>query len=146
MIDIYGRFWPDYPGQPDPRYFPSPAGTRGQPSMSQPSGMTMTPPTIHAEIIQIENEKEVDDAVVPANSSQMFMTRDEKVIIVKSASANGAEVVTYDRRPPAPEPPKFDPRVYPTRDEVANYIEERLNSLQTAQSAPRSAAKKGAGE
>lgn len=152
MIDFYGRFWPDYPGQPDPRYFPQQApamSARGQqPAQQQPEGTAMTPPMIHADIIQIESEKDkvIENTSVPIDKSQMFMTRDENLIAVKSATASGVEIVYYDRRPSVPEPPQFDPRVYPTRNEVAQYIEERLSSLQAGQSAPRSAEQKGASE
>lgn len=121
-----------------------------QPQQQAPQ--MMTPPTIRADIIQIEDEAAVDRFPVAAGASQMFMTRAEDKIIIKTMGQDGAlPLVIYDKRPPAPPAPKFDPREFVRKDE----FNERLNAIldvleanqkeqptQAAQNAPRRAAKK----
>jgi len=88
----------------------------------------MTPPTIHAEILQVEDEAAASRYPVAAGASQMMIARDDSAIYVKTAYANGqgAELTVYTRRPPAPPKPAFDPEAYVTRDE----LEARLKALQ----------------
>ena len=102
----------------------------------------MTPPTIRAEIIQIEDEAAVDRFPLAAGASQMFMTRAEDKIIIKTMGQDGAlPLVIYDKRPPAPPAPKFDPAEYMRRDEAEKMIMERVETLVgaalTAQKAPQ---------
>lgn len=108
----------------------------------QQSAPMMTPPTIRAEIIQIENEAAVDRFPLAAGASQMFMTRAEDKIIIKTMGQDGAlPLVIYDKRPPAPPAPKFDPAEYMRRDEAEKMIMERVETLVsaalTAQKAPQ---------
>lgn len=81
--------------------------------MQQPQQMTM--PTIHADIIQVSGPEDVDRYSVGAGNSQMFITRDETTIFVKSGTANGFTLDVYDKRPPAQVP---DPQTYVTRAEL----------------------------
>lgn len=116
------------------------AQTMQQPQQ-QPAQM-MTPPTIRAEIIQIEDEAAVDRFPLAAGASQMFMTRAEDKIIIKTMGQDGAlPLVIYDKRPPAPPAPKFDPAEYVRRDEADKMIMERVETLVsaalTAQKAPQ---------
>ena len=102
----------------------------------------MTPPTIRAEIIQIEDEAAVDRFPLAAGASQMFMTRAEDKIIIKTMGQDGSlPLVIYDKRPPAPPAPKFDPAEYVRRDEADKLIMERVETLVsaalTAQKAPQ---------
>ena len=95
------------------------------PQMTAPNQMApmMTPPTIRAEIIQISDPAEVDRWPVNAGSSQMFITRDEKQIIIKTMGSNGAlPLDVYEKRPPVPPEPVFDPREYVRRDELKNIV------------------------
>lgn len=80
---------------------------------AQPQQMTL--PTIHADIIQVSGQEDVDRYSVGAGSSQMFITRDECTIFVKSGTANGFSLAVYDKRPPAQVP---DPQTYVTRAEL----------------------------
>lgn len=131
MIDALGNFYPDWPGQPDPRLRQLAPAARQWP-MPQPPVASMTPPTIHAEIIQVPSIDHAIKTPVAAGSSQMFMTADELAIIVKTVnpSADGYSVEIYDRRPPAPPEPVFDPRNYMTRQETYALIDERTKGLQ----------------
>lgn len=145
MIDYYGRFWPDFPGQPDPRFFPpnqqQGAGQASKQAASAPAQQPVE--TVTMDIIPIEHEDEIDHYIVQPGKTQMFATRDEKTIITVSRNANVLEKVYYDRRKPDVYTGGVDLRAYPTRDEVTAYVEERLSALQVA---PRGAAKKGPAE
>ena len=93
----------------------------------------MTPPTILAEIIQIEDEAAVDRFPLAAGASQMFITRAEDKIIIKTMGQDGAlPLVIYEKRPPAPPAPKFDPAEYIRRDEADKLIMERVETLVSA--------------
>ena len=99
---------------------------------NQPSPV-MTPPTIRAEIIQIEDEAAVDRFPVAGGASQMFMTRAEDKIIIKTMGQDGPlPLVFYEKRPPAPPAPKFDPAEYMRRDEADKLIMERVETLVSA--------------
>lgn len=99
---------------------------------NQPSPV-MTPPTIRAEIIQIEDEAAVDRFPVAGGASQMFMTRAEDKIIIKTMGQDGPlPLVVYEKRPPAPPAPKFDPAEYMRRDEADKLIMERVETLVSA--------------
>ena len=86
----------------------------------------MTPPIVHADIVQIQDEKEGENYPVAAGSSQMMITRDETKILVKTAYPNGqSNVQIYDKRPPAPPEKKIDMADYVTWEK----LEERLAGL-----------------
>lgn len=149
QMPVYGQQMAN-PGFQNASY-PNASAQPVQQSQQQAPQM-MTPPTIRAEIIQIEDEAAVDRFPLAAGASQMFMTRAEDKIIIKTMGQDGSlPLVIYDKRPPAPPAPVFDPGEYVRKDE----FNERLNSIldvleanqkeqpvQTAQNAPRRAAKK----
>ena len=87
----------------------------------------MTPPTIHADIIQVESEAEADRYPMAANQPpQMFMTRDETAIFIKTMLANNQhDLKVYPLRPPSPPAPPVDLKAYVTRQE----LDERLAEL-----------------
>ena len=91
-----------------------------------PNAQQQTPqmslPTIHADIIQVGSAEEVERFPVGAGVSQMFILRDESSIFVKSANANGYTIDAYDKRPPAPPAPVFDPQKYVTREELEKLL------------------------
>ena len=81
-----------------------------------------TPPTIRAEIIQVGDEQEVQNYPLAAGATQMFMSKDDKYIFIKSAYANSpAQIVRYNREEPKTEPPVE----YVTREE----LDRRLNGI-----------------
>ena len=98
-----------------------------QMSQANQAAPMMTPPTIRAEIIQIEDEAAVDRFPLAAGASQMFMTRAEDKIIIKTMGQDGPmPLVIYEKRPPAPPAPKFDPSEYVRRDEVETLVSAAL--------------------
>lgn len=102
-----------------------------QPVQQIQQPQAMTPPTIHAEIVQVDGEEAAAGYPVAAGASQMMMARDDSAIYVKTAFANGqSSLDVFVKRPPAPPAPVFDPGEYVTRDE----LEKRLSALLGARS------------
>lgn len=90
--------------------------------MQQAQAPQMTKPTVHADIIQIENETEGEKEPVDAGTSQMMITKDESVIMVKSVLANGETTMEiYRKQPKAPKPPEPE---YITRAEFERWAAE----------------------
>lgn len=93
-----------------------------QPQYAQSQQSQYTPPTIRAEIIQVGDEQEVQNYPLAAGATQMFMSKDDKCIFIKTAYANSpAQIVRYNREEPKTEPPVE----YVTREE----LDRRLNGI-----------------
>lgn len=141
-----------------PQYIPQPvmpyqqtAQMIPQPQQMQPTQMsganqpqTFTPPTIRAEIIQVDDEKAAAAFPVGAGSSQMMITKDESAIFIKSATANGQTTLdVYDKRPPAPPAPTFNPGEYVRKDELEVLISAALASQAGNAQTKRTAKREG---
>ena len=95
----------------------------------QQTAPMMSPPTIRAEIIQIDDESAVERFPLGAGVSQMFITKGEDKIIIKTMGANGPlPLDVFEKRPPAPPVPVFDPGEYVRRDELETLIRAALSS------------------
>lgn len=145
MVDQYGRWFPDYPGQ-QPYMDPQFVRVHGQQAATQTAQQnssqqqtiapnTMTPPTIHAEIIQVDGEQAAAQYPVGSGMSQMMIARDESAIFVKTATANGYILNVFVKRPPAPEPEPFNPAEYVRIDSlpaiIAAEVQAAIASMQT---------------
>ena len=147
----YGQTFPQgYPmNQPNP-YAQQMAQTGfQQPTAQQQPSQMMTPPTIRAEIVQVEDEKAASNFPVGAGASQMMIARDDSAIFIKSAMANGQTTLdVFEKRPPAPPAPTFDPDQYVRKDELEMLVSAALaaqqseQAVRTAPVAARRAAKK----
>ena len=96
-----------------------------QPIQNQPQQQQMmTPPTIRAEIVQVDGEEAAGNFPVGAGSSQMMIARDDSAIFVKTAAANGQGYTldVFVKRPPAPVKPPVDMGAYVTRDELPELL------------------------
>ena len=80
----------------------------------------MTPPTIHADIIQVGNEEEAWSYPVAAGSSQMMMARDDSAIFIKSAFPNSQPSLEIYRKEERKEKPAAN---YVTKEELAAALE-----------------------
>lgn len=108
--------------------FFNPFPTNYQPYPYQQQQM-MTPPTIRAEIVQVDNEQAAANYPVGAGASQMMIAKDDSFIAVKTATPNGQYTLdVFVKRPPAPPEPAFDPSLYVRRDEVAELIKNALTA------------------
>lgn len=95
-----------------------------QSQMQQQATQMMTPPTIHAEIVQIADRNEASNFPVGAGQAQMMITRDDSSIFVKTAFANGqSNLVEYVKKAPEPQKPAAD---YVTREEFEKRLAEIL--------------------
>ena len=123
----YGYPYGTYPGAPMqqmPGYQMPGYGWPGvQPTVQQPGqAAQMSKPTVHADIIQIENEAAGDSEPVDAGTSQMMITKDESAILVKSVLANGETTMdVYRKQPKAVKPPEPE---YVTRAEFDRWVAE----------------------
>lgn len=147
MVDQYGRWYPDYPGQQpfmDPQFArihgqQPPAQTAQQAAAQQQHGTVataMTPPTIHAEIILVSSgeQGELEAAQYPlgAGQSQMFITRDDSAVLIKTATANGYTLDIFDKRPPAPQPAPFNPDDYVRLDALPKLVAAEVQTAVAA--------------
>lgn len=98
------------------------------PPQMQSGQQMMTPPTIHAEIIQVDGEQNAAQYPVAAGASQMMIARDDSAIFVKTVAQNGNSYTldVFTKRPPAPPAPKFEPGDYVRKDELEALISAML--------------------
>lgn len=128
MVDQYGRWYPDYPGQQpyqDPAYMRAVGQPVQQQNMAHQQDMT---PTIRTEIKQIDNIESIKRNPPAPGTTGAYMTKDEKIIVFRTMYANGEyNDKIYDERPPAPPEPKFDPTEYVRRDEISGLVDGILS-------------------
>jgi len=111
-----------YPASYQPMYQPQMYQQYQQQQTAQ-----MTPPTIRAEIVQVDGEEAAKTFPVGAGATQMLMAKDDSAIYIKTALPNGQmNLDVYEKRPPAPPAPVFDPSLYVRRDEVEMLISAAL--------------------
>ena len=139
MVDQYGRWYPDYPGQ-QPWQDPAYMRAVGQPAQGQHPGMqpgtqmaspnqpAQDPtPTIRTEIKQVDSIEAISKCPPAPGTTGAYMTKDDKIIVFRSMYANGEYTdKIYDERPPAPPAPKFNPAEYVRRDEAEKFIKETI--------------------
>ena len=129
----YQPMYPQYQYQPSYQQYQQQAQQTAQ----------MTPPTIRAEILQVDDEAAANNYPVAAGASQMMIAKDDSAIFVKTAYANGGyNLDVFEKRPPAAPTPVFDPAAYVTKDELEN----RLAAILEAQSGTKRAVKREAAE
>ena len=142
QMPVYGQQMAN-PGFQNASYPNASAQPVQQPQQQAPQ--MMTPPTIRAEIIQIDDEgweNYVDRFPLGPGASQMFMTKSEDKVIIKTMGQDGPlPLIIYDKRPPEPPAPKFDPAEYMRKDDAQRMITEQVETLVsaalTAQKAPQ---------
>lgn len=94
----------------------------------QAQSQMMTPPTIHAEIVQIADRAEALNFPVGAGQAQMMIAKDDSAIFVKTAFANGqSNLVEYVKKAPEPQTPPDD---YVTREEFERRLAEIYKSAE----------------
>lgn len=85
-------------------YQPTQTQVMQQPVQQQPQQNMM--PVIQTSIIQVNDTDDVDKYQIANGQSQMFISKDESRIYIKSATANGTAVEVYAKQP-APKPPEY---------------------------------------
>ena len=93
--------------------------------------------TKYVEVIPVDTVQEAEACPMAAGSSFLLFARDDSFIAVKSVGVNGQQSFSvFDKRPPAPVAPPFNPGDYVTKEE----LESRLAAILT----PKRAQKKEA--
>lgn len=105
----YGNPYSFNTGIPYWQYIPpmqttQPQPTQQQPTQAQPQQTMM--PVIQTSIFQVNDISEVEKFQIANGQSQMFISKDDAHIYVKSATANGSAVETYTKDPP-PKAPEY---------------------------------------
>lgn len=94
----------------------------------QAAQQMMTPPTIHAEIVQIADRADAMNFPVGAGQAQMMIAKDDSAIFVKTAFANGqSNLVEYVKKAPEPQTPTAE---YVTREEFERRLAEIYKSAE----------------
>lgn len=94
----------------------------GNPMNNSQSQQMMTPPTIHAEIVQVNGKEEAINFPVGTGQTQMMMAKDESSIFIKTTFANGQSTIfEYAKKPEENNSSKVD---YITREEFERRISE----------------------
>lgn len=128
MINQFGQFMPDYPGQQywqDPAYMRYMAQQHQQP-VQQAQQAQQQPSSRMVEVVPASSEQAAKEFPVPAGATQMIIGSDDSFIAVKAVSMTGQITFDiYDKRPPAPPEKPIDLGLFVTRDE----LEKRLAEL-----------------
>lgn len=85
-------------------YQPTTQAVMQQQVQQQPQQNMM--PVIQTSIIQVNDVDDVDKYQIANGQSQMFISKDDSRIYIKSATANGTAVEVYAKQP-APKPPEY---------------------------------------
>lgn len=85
-------------------YQPTQTQVMQQPVQQQPQQNMM--PVIQTSIIQVNDVDDVEKYQIANGQSQMFISKDDSKIYIKSATANGTAVEVYAKQP-APKPPEY---------------------------------------
>lgn len=132
MINQFGQFIPDYPGQQywqDPAYMRYIGQQQHQQTAQQAQPMQQAqqqPSSRMVEVVPASSEQAAMEFPVPAGATQMIIGNDDSFIAVKAVSMTGQITFDiYDKRPPAPPEKPVDLGAFVTRDE----LEKRLAEL-----------------
>lgn len=121
MIDRFGNWSPDYPGQQphnDSQYMQFLSRQLAAQTHAPAPAQMMARTTIPCELIQIDSLAEVDRFQMQPGTTQIFVTRAEDLFIVREQGQSGYSLKRYPLAPPEPPKPDIDPRNYVTKDEL----------------------------
>ena len=131
MINQFGQFIPDYPGQQyyqDPAYMRYMTQHQQQPMQAQQANQQSSR---MVEVVPAASEKAAEEFPVAAGATQMIIGRDDSFIAVKAVSVTGQVTFDiYDKRPPAPPVQPLNPEDYVRRDEIGQMIAAAIQSAQ----------------
>lgn len=75
------------------------------------------------EAVPVDTVEEAAKIQVQIGGTVLAFAKDDSFIAVKSVGVNGADSFNvFDKRPPAPPQPVFDPAAYVTKDELESRI------------------------
>ena len=104
------------------------------PYQTAPQPVPQQTQTKMVEVIPVDNPDAAASYPTPVGSTLMLFARDDSFIAIKSSGVNGqSSFDVYDKRPPAPPSPSFDPSVFVRKDE----IDEMIAAAVAAQMSPK---------
>ena len=133
MLDQYGNWYQDYPGQ---QPFQDPAYVRAygqrqpvqQAPQQQPQGNAQT-----VEVLPADNERFVLDFPIGNGQTKLFIAKSDTFVGIKSVSMAGeVSIDFFDKRPPAPPVPTLNPADYVRKDELSALIADAIKAENTA--------------
>lgn len=81
------------------------------------------------DIIPVDSIQAAEAFPIPVGTTQLMIAKDDSFLAIKVNGVNGQSSFTvYDKRPPAPPEPAFDPSEYLRRDEAEKLIESILTA------------------
>ena len=96
------------------------------PQQYQPMQPMYQPQTRMVEAVPVDTVEEAARIQVQIGGTVLAVARDDSFIAVKSVGVNGQDAFNvFDKRPPAPPAPVFDPAAFVTKEE----LEARLAAL-----------------
>lgn len=96
------------------------------PQQYQPMYQPMQPQSRMVEVVPVDSVDSAKEFPVAIGATMLMIAKDDSFLAIKINGVNGqSSFEVYDKRPPAPEKPVFDPAVYVTRDE----LESRLAAI-----------------
>ena len=97
------------------------------PVYQQPQQQTAQAASRIVEVFPVDAESDAEKFPVGMGATGMMFARDDSFIAVKSVGVNGqVSCIFYDKRPPAPPVPAFNPADYVRRDEAEAMIAAAL--------------------
>ena len=135
MVNQYGQFVPDYPGQQyyqDPNYMRFMAQHQQAQQPQQNSRMV--------EVVPAESLRAAEEFPVGAGQTRIILANDDSFVCVKAVDMTGAVSMTvFDRRPPEKKPEPLNPQDYVRRDEIQGMIAEAIRESRAGRRAAKEA-------
>ena len=129
MINQYGQFVPDYPGQ---QYYQDPAymrymGQQQAQARPQQNGGRSVEEVGFVWGQQNDSVQAALDFPIAAGATKIIIGKDDSFVVVKSVSVAGQVTAdVYDRRPPEPPAKAVDMGEYVRKDEIRALVAEAI--------------------
>ena len=79
------------------------------------------------DIVPVDSVEAAETFPVAVGATQMMIAKDDSFIAVKISGVNGqSSFSVYDKRPPSPPTPVFDPTEYVRKDEIETLVSAAL--------------------
>lgn len=102
-------------------YFPQNYTPMYQPPVQPP---VQQPQSRMVDIVPVDSVEAAETFPIPVGATQLMIARDDSFMAIKVNGVNGQSSFTvYDKRPPAPPTPRFDPSDYLRKDEAEKLVQ-----------------------
>lgn len=108
-------------------YNPSMYFPQNYPMYQMPQMAPQAPQSRMVDIVPVDSVEAAETFPVAVGATQMMIAKDDSFIAVKINGVNGqSSFAVYDKRPPSPPAPVFDPSEYVRKDEVETLVSAAL--------------------